>query len=171
MVSQTIYVSATPADFELQLPSYSLQPVPFTQKEEGFFINREIEFSKKYQGLTGTGKHFSLLIVASTSWRTHHNPEICLQGLGYHIESSEIYKTGAIAVRKVSLKEGGSVIYWFASKDKTIMDYSERIWEGMFQPDTTWALVDVGFSGPFEISDREIQQIILDIQSEIQPQL
>jgi exosortase O len=159
-------------NFELQIQDYTLTEIPFTAKEEGFFVNREIEFSKKYQGQTLNGRSFSLLIVASKSWKSHHNPEICLQGLGYSIDSSEILQIGDVQVRQVQVDQGkAKVIYWFVSRDKTIMDYSQRVWEGIFHPEQAWALIEVGFTGQIEAGVVDLKDAITKLNSAIQQQL
>lgn len=143
-----------------------LDELPFTTQEEEFFVNREVQFSKKYQGKTTSGLEFSLLVISSNSSRTHHNPELCLQGTGHKIDKSEIVQLGDLRLRKLSLNDGeDTVYYWFVAGDKTVMDYSERVWEGMKSPNAVWTLVEVGFKRSADLSNTDIAELIMSLHS------
>lgn len=156
------------ASINFNLPSYQLTEIPFSEKEKTFFQNREVEFSKKYTGLTESKIPFTLLLVKSKSWRTHHNPEICLQGLGYSIDESKILRLDDISMRQLKLNGGkASVFYWFSGKEQTLNDYSERVWEGILHPNDEWVLVEVGFDREIKIEGPEIVNLIKKIQSNV----
>ncbi|MBI2436179.1 MAG: exosortase O [Candidatus Magasanikbacteria bacterium] len=140
-----------------KVPNLELQEMPFNQQENLFFVNREIEFSKKYTGETKSGRAFSLLLVSSKSWRDYHNPELCLQGIGYKIDDSKIMQLANLRIRKLSLNDGkDTVLYWFVNKNKSVMDYSERVWEGIKNPEQVWTLVEVGFQGSVDLNNSDI---------------
>jgi len=148
------------------LSSIKLNDLAFSSAEESYFVNSDVEFSKKFTGQTSAGTSFSLLVVSSKSARTHHDPEICLQGLGHTISNSEIFQVNNFRVRKLSLDDNkASAIYWFVGKDKNLLDYSERVWEEVKNPKQTWVLVTIGFSEPVDVSKPDIKDLILQIDS------
>jgi len=150
----------------LNIENTKLTKVPFEAKEKEFFESKDIEFTGKYQGKTENNQNFSLLIVSSSSWKTHHNPEICIQGLGHKIDSSEIFQIGNFKVRKLSLNDGkDTIFYWFVNGEKNTIDYSERVWEGIKNPSEVWTLVEVGFTGDVDLENSEIQNLIIELQS------
>lgn len=129
------------------LPSTLLTELSFTEREQSYFVNSDVEFSKKFSGVTKDGLAFSLLIVSSKSARTHHDPEICLQGLGYEINNSEIVQINGLKVRRLSLNDNtAEVLYWYVGKNKNLLDYSERVWEEVKNPKQSWALVIIGLN-------------------------
>jgi len=155
-------------EVQVSLDEFDLRKIEFSEKEKGFFINRDVEFSGKYEGETETGVPFSLLIVASNSWRTHHNPEICIQGMGYEIESSEMFQIDGIKVRKVNVDSGtGSVIYWFTNREETLTDYSERIWHGIIDSTEEWILIEIGFGFGFDVdmNNEEVIRLISELNN------
>lgn len=149
------------------LNNIKLDELSFSKAEESYFVNSDIEFSKKFRGQTKEGAPFSLLVVSSKSARTHHDPEICLQGLGHTLTNNEILQVSDFRVRKLSLDDNkASAIYWFIGKDKNLLDYSERVWEEIKNPNQTWVLVTIGFSDSVDTSKQEIKDLILKINSE-----
>lgn len=145
-----------------------LNELPFTSQEQKFFVNRDVLLSKKYRGRTAAGLEFSLLIITSASSRTHHNPELCLQGAGHKIEKSEIIQLDDLKLRKLSLNHGqDTIFYWFAAGDKTILDYSERVWEGLKVPNTVWTLVEIGFQGSTDLNNPDIVELIKYLQASV----
>jgi len=151
------------------IENLQLQEVPFTQQEEQFFVNRDVQFSKKYAGQTQSGLKFSLLLISSNSWRTHHNPELCLQGTGHQIEKSEIVQIDDLVVRKLSLnQEKDSVLYWFTNGNKNVADYSQRVWEGLKNPKNSWTLVEVGFQGNLNLDDPDLNMLIRQLRNGVE---
>ncbi len=155
----------TERSFELE--TVKLSELPFTDREQSYFVNSDVEFSKKFTGVTGNGQPFSLLIVSSKSARTHHDPEICLQGLGYEIDNSEILQAKDFRLRKLSLNGNkDEVLYWYVGRNKNLLDYSERVWEEVTNPQQTWVLVIVGFTSIVDIEKPSISSLILQVNSE-----
>lgn len=148
------------------LESVSLSELPFTGREESYFVNSDVEYSKKFSGLTKTGLQFSLLVVSSKSARTHHDPEICLQGLGYTISNSEILQIDSLKVRKLSLNDNtAQVFYWYVGKNKNLLDYSERVWEEVKNPKQSWTLIMVGFNEPVDVGRDSVGNLLNQINS------
>ena len=151
------------------VPNLELQEMPFNHQEKLFFVNREIEFSKKYTGETKSGQAFSLLLISSKSWRDYHNPELCLQGIGYKIDDSKIMQLANLRIRKLSLNDGkDTVLYWFVNKNKSVMDYSERVWEGIKNSEQVWTLVEVGFQGSVDLKNSDIAGLVEYLHASVQ---
>ena len=146
------------------LESISLSELPFSDREESYFVNSDVEYSKKFSGVTKNGLEFSLLVVSSKSARTHHDPEICLQGLGYEINNSEILQVNSLKIRRLSLNDNtAQVFYWYVGKNKNLLDYSERVWEEVKNPKQSWALVIVGFNESVDLQRNDIVQVIENV--------
>jgi exosortase O len=153
-------------NYHFVLKDYDLKEVLFTLKESAFLVNRDVDFSKKFEGKTKSGIPFSLLIVSSKSWKSHHNPEVCLQGLGYQLGTSEILQVDKIVLRKIQLKnDQGEVLYWFNGKEKTLSDYSERVWEGILNPQQSWTLIEVGFDRPINLKTTEMKELLVELNA------
>ncbi len=152
--------------YSITLNSIILSDLAFSRAEESYFVNSDVEFSKKFTGQTKDGIQFSLLVVSSKSARTHHDPEICLQGLGHTISNSEIFQINDFRVRKLSLDDNkATAIYWFVGKDKNLLDYSERVWEEVKNPKKSWVLIAIGFSEPIDVSRPDVKDLILQVNS------
>ncbi len=157
-------ISSFSHHFSFQLEGVAFKDLVLTKQEQSFFQNRDVIFTKKYKGQTSRGLPFTLLLVSSKSWRTHHNPEICLQGMGYHIDHSDLVQLHETRVREVVLSQNqGTVLYWFVSNDQVISDYSERVWAGILHPDKVWTLVEMGFDHEVDLDHGEIMELIQKI--------
>ncbi len=143
------------------LQTIPITNIPFSEREAGYFETNEVIFGKKFTGKTQKGITFTLLVVSSKSARTHHDPEICLQGLGYTINDSKTIQIDTFLIRSLRVNdENSQVIYWFVGKDKNILDYSERVWEEMRRPNSTWILVELTFNQSVSLNDNDIQALI-----------
>ncbi len=163
---KTIPSKALNQEKNLVLNNTKLENLSFNEREQSFFINSDVDFSKKYKGETKEGLPFTLLLVSSKSARTHHDPETCLLGLGYKINNSEIFRINDITVRRLSLNENNAhLIYWFLSSDKIIIDYSERVWEQIKNPNKEWVLIEVGFAQSVDMEDKNISDLLFQINS------
>jgi len=150
---------------------YSLEKADMSEKEKNYFNGRDVIYSEKFTGEMPSSRGFSLLLVSSKSWRSQHNPEICLQGMGYSIESSEIMQADNFRFRKLAVVGGnagsdGTVIYWFTNGKKNLLDYSERVWEGWQNSSDTWTLVEIGFPGN-DFDPAEVRDLIFSVQEAV----
>lgn len=99
-----------------------------------------------WRGITG-----SVLLIPSTTWRAHHNPERCFAGAGLQITLSQTHLvTPAFRVRFLALGDQRSdrqqsATYWFQSAERTSDDYATRIWAGLALERQRWVLVAVLF--------------------------
>lgn len=131
--------------YDVAIPNANITELPLTKGEKLYFETNEVAFLKKYRGTWGLAEEFSLLFVGSTSARSHHDPETCLQAMGYRIVESNIIELSSIRMRKLTLNEGDTVYYWFIGKDKTVVDYSQRVFEQWKHRNAPWVLGMIGF--------------------------
>jgi exosortase O len=155
---------------QLTLPNIELTELAMSDQEKAYFATDEVVISTKYQGTLTNGKKYSLLIVGSTSARKHHDPETCLQGLGHKITDTQVIQLeNTLPVRQLRLNDNNDVVYyWFVSKDKTVLDYSERVWEELHRPGQLWVLVQVGFAQDQKLSDAETAHTLQEISRAVQ---
>lgn len=160
------FTKSTQKEYGFELKGPKLSELPFSEREESYFVNSDVEFSKKFSGVTPEGQAFSLLIVASKSARTHHDPEICLQGLGYEINNSEILQVSSVRLRRLTLNGNkDQVFYWYVGNNKNLLDYSERVWEEVTNPGNMWVLVMVGFTNSIGLEEPDIINLIQQIDT------
>ncbi len=151
-------------EYSYKLNGINLTELPFTDREVSYFVNSDVEFSKKFSGTITGGQIFSLLIVTSKSARTHHDPEICLQGLGYKINNSEILQANGLRLRRLTLNDGNDqVLYWYVGKENNLLDYSERVWEEITKIGQTWVLVMIGFTDPIDLSREDVRDLLYQV--------
>jgi len=159
-------VSTNTAQIEIpyKLQDINLSELSFSDREMSYFVNSDVEFSKKYSGQTKSGIPFTLLLVSSKSARTHHDPETCILGLGYTLNNSEIFNVQGLTVRRLTLNDDTAhLVYWFVSEDKVILDYSERVWEEIRNPGKKWILIEIGFPQLVDISSVDMADLILQV--------
>ncbi len=121
------------------IPDFSkinLEKINLTLKEEKFFKQHKEVLAQKYKG-----KNFTLLITASNNWMFQHKPERCLKGSGYEIKKIDIVKIKRYYLKKLTLKNETYVFYCFYDGNKTLADYSQRVWEGILNPKKNWYLI------------------------------
>ncbi len=152
--------------------TFALQTIPivyepFSKREAGYFETNEVIFGKKFVGKTENGIPFTLLVVSSKSARTHHDPEICLQGLGYTINDSKVVQVAPLLIRSLRVNDNSQVVYWFVGKDKNILDYSERVWEEIRHPNNTWVLVEIAFDKSVDLNSRDIKTLIFEVNTAV----
>jgi hypothetical protein len=111
----------------LHVAAPSAVQIPFTSGENTFFASGYVRSSGKYQ--TDTSQ---ILIVKSPYARTHHDPQTCLQGLGETIVAEDMFSPHAdMYIRRLTLRSGDFVYYWFTDGSRVVFDYGERVWEGL----------------------------------------
>jgi len=158
--------SSTTFDFSQE----DFQDLPFSQKERDFFDRQELQFAKKFRGEVD-GNPFALLMLTSTSWRSHHNPEICIQGMGHQVDHSKIVQLNGIDMRQATLKnDEGVIFYWFVGKDEIISDYSQRIWKGILNPNDAWSLVVLRVRESKDIESPGFIELIERVNAELSRQ-
>lgn len=160
-----------------KIPNAQLKLVPFNEKEKTLFFNSDVIFSSKYN-LKWKQKNMGLLLVKSKSARTHHDPELCLQGLGYRLISQESKTIDGNRIKQIEIQTSddfdsplATVYYWYVSKDRIIIDYSERVWEQFNNPNQEWVLVELSFFNSQKPEDQELGGLINLITTSTRSQL
>jgi exosortase O len=174
----TTVLQVTASEKILTLPQSDLEKIPFTDKENTLFVNKDVSFAGKYAVNWHHQKEFSILLVESTSARSHHDPEVCLQGLGYRLVSENTLLVGSAPINEIQIQTSddsqspkASVYYWFVSKDKIITDYSERVWNQFQHPNEQWVLIEVAVLEPQQISNEELQPITNELTQSVREQV
>ncbi len=159
------------------LPSMQLVVLPFSDKEQSLFINSDVTFARK-MSFQWVQKNMTLLLIRSSSARSHHDPEICLQGLGYKLLQDQTITLSSSQVRQLEiqtttdkLSDKGIIYYWYVSQDKVITDYSQRVWEQFRQPNSQWVLVEVAVMKDQGPSEEELDSLFEVINTQVRSQL
>lgn len=160
-----------------KIPDTSLQLIPFNEKEKTIFFNSDVIFASKYS-LKWRQKNMNLLLVKSKSARTHHDPELCLQGLGYRLIQEESQIVDNIRVKQLKIQTAdnidspkATVFYWYVSKNKIIIDYSERVWEQFNKPNQEWILTELSYFDTQQLTNKELGELFNLITRSVRSQL
>jgi exosortase O len=158
-------------------PSAVLSQIPFSEKEETLFLHTDVTFAGKYS-LHWQNKDISLLLVTSNSARSHHDPELCLQGLGYRLIGQETITLGDDHIQQITIQTAkqhdsvqADVYYWYVNKDKTITDYSQRVWEQFRQPNQEWVLVELAVLDSQKLTQEELTKLFMELTAAVRVQL
>ncbi len=156
-------VSAGPGDMAAQWPfpaALDARPLPMDEQalgwlaEDGADVIMRARF--EHQGLSG-----SVLLVGSSTWRAHHQPERCLEVFGLEARRSRTLlvewpdgaepRRGAWPLRIVELTDAGgaerSAGYWFQSASRVTDDHASRIWADLPPRRERWVMVSILFDG------------------------
>ncbi len=136
-------VVATPASLpEVPLPAaLSPVPLPLSEAERDLFSRHGARAQKARLGgsLPGT-----VVLVRSSSWRSHHPPEQCLRGSGRTVESDLSWTLGnGLPVRLIRLQGGGGAVWWFQSPSGPQNDLLRRFWAEWTGRECRWTLVSL----------------------------
>jgi exosortase O len=144
------------------------EPIPLTAGERSFFDNYPSIVPDKQRfvldNLSG-----SILVVANTTWRTYHPPELCLLSSGLKIDQMEKKQlTPAVPARWLSVADGKySATYWFQSPKQTTDDFLSRLWSEVTRRQKNWLLVSVLFDRPLSPDSSEIRNFTTTIHEAI----
>ena len=142
--------------------------IPLTAPEHHFFDNYPFLHPEKHRfalnNLSG-----SILLVANTTWRTYHPPEICLLALGLKVDGIERKQlTSTVPARWLSLSDGKiSATYWFQSPKQTTDDFLSRLWSDVTRRQKNWVLVSVLFDSYPQPDSPEIQEFATTLHNAI----
>jgi exosortase O len=126
-----------------------LQPLPLTTTETEFFSSQSsvktVQAEKnhfQFGSLSG-----SMLAVSSTSWRSHHAPELCFVGNGFKVNKmTQARLASDFPVRWLSLQNGSmTATYWFQSHKQTTDEFLSRIWSDLSHQNQSWVMVSILF--------------------------
>lgn len=120
--------------------------IPLTAAERSFFDNYPNIIPQKQRFVLGDLSG-SILVVANTTWRTYHPPELCLLSSGLKVDWIERKRlTPVVQARWLSLADGKlSATYWFQSPKQTTDDFLPRLWSDLRRRQKNWVLVSVLF--------------------------
>jgi exosortase O len=144
------------------------EPVALTATEQRFFAEDPATMAMKQRWQAGTLSG-SMLLVASTSWRAHHAPELCWVGNGFRVDRMERQRFApSVSARWLSLQGGTqTALYWFQSPQRTTDDLLSRIWSQVSRSDRRWVLVSVQLEQPLPPGDPEVQALVSTIHQTI----
>jgi exosortase O len=126
-----------------------LQPLPLTDTETEFFSSQtsiKTVNAEKHRFQSGALSG-SMLVVSSTSWRSHHAPELCFVGNGLKVnQMAQTSLAPDFPVRWLSLQDGKmSATYWFQSRSQTTDEFLSRIWSDLSRQSKSWVMVSILF--------------------------
>lgn len=168
-------------------PHFQLEPLELTAAERQFFARDPLARSHKYhfewrdtadRSLAG-----SVLVVASSSWRSHHAPELCYAGNGLQVDRMRSVSVAAnsaampaefatstspFPARWLSL-EGNSLsaLYWFQSATTVTDNLLSRIGAAIVHRDRAWVMVSVLFDRAHAPDETIVQDFALQTRSAI----
>jgi exosortase O len=163
-------------------PGLAAEPVPL-QPEEVEWLTRDgaesanrFRFEWRGDDETVTG---SVILIASTTWRAHHNPERCLTLYGLSLDDSHTHLVRSdFPVRYISLGanqgQGRSVrsgTYWFQSAKRTTDDYATRIWADAAIDRDRWVLISILFDGMYDPHDADVQAFYVALHDAVSANL
>jgi exosortase O len=159
-------------------PRLGAEPLPL-QPEEVEWLTRDgaeaasrfrFEWHKGDEAVTG-----SVILISSTTWRAHHNPERCLMLEGLSLDDAHTHLVRAdFPVRYISLggNQGGdrslqSGTYWFQSAERTTDDYATRIWADVALQRDRWVLISVLFDAVHDPHDADIEAFYIALHESV----
>lgn len=153
----------------LHLPEQIVsERIPLSAAEHTFFDNYPSIVPEKRRFVSG-GLSGSILMVANTTWRTYHPPELCLLASGLEVNRIERKSlTPAVQARWLSLADGKySAAYWFQSPKQTTDDFLSRLWSDVTRRQKNWVLISVLFDRSISPDSSQIRDFTTTIHEAI----
>jgi exosortase O len=157
----------------LHLPEQIMsESIPLSAAEQTFFDNYPSIVPEKRRFVSGDLSG-SILMVANTTWRTYHPPELCLLASGLKVNRMEKKSlTPAVQARWLSLADGKySAAYWFQSPKQTTDDFLSRLWSDVTRRQKNWVLISVLFDRSLSPDSTEIRNFTTTIHDAIDQSL
>jgi exosortase O len=157
----------------LHLPEQMVsESIPLSAAEHRFFDNYPSIVPEKRRFVSGDLSG-SILMVANTTWRTYHPPELCLMGTGLKVDRMEKKSlTPAVQARWLSLGDGKySAAYWFQSPKQTTDDFLSRLWSDVSRRQKNWVLISVLFNHSLSPDSTEIRNFTTTLHDAIDQSL
>jgi exosortase O len=157
----------------LHLPEQMVsESIPLSPAEHRFFDNYPSIVPEKRRFVSGDLSG-SILMVANTTWRTYHPPELCLLATGLKVNRMEKKSlTPAVQARWLSLADGKySAAYWFQSPKQTTDDFLSRLWSDVTRRQKNWVLISVLFDRSLSPDSTEIRNFTTTIHNAIDQSL
>ncbi|MGY8847638.1 MAG: exosortase O [Bacteroidia bacterium] len=136
--------------------SLDFEPIAITDKEQAYF-DFEGSDARKYQ-LNYKSLRGTIILVASRSFKGHHDPTLCLQSIGLSIKKNEPRIIDGKPFRYLTFRKSSRVgVYWFKSGDEYTDDYSYRVWYDLKNNDknNNWLQVTALLDNNYTAADLE----------------
>jgi len=141
--------------------NWKVKKLPLREEELSFFKEQGSN-GNKYAFSVGDTVSGSILILKSSQWKGHHNPEFCIRAGGNRIDAMETKLVHAqLPVKWLKVNGDANACYWFQNKESCTDDYSTRIWSDIQNESQDWVLVSVVFNR-FENNHNQWAYNILD---------
>lgn len=146
--------------------------IPLNAGEHQFFDNYPSIVPEKRRFTLGNLSG-SILIVANTTWRTYHPPEMCLLASGFKVDRIERkLLTPTVQARWLSLANGKyTATYWFQSPQQTTDEFLSRFWSDVTRRQKNWVLISVLFDRSFSPDSPKIRDFTTTIHRAIDQSL
>jgi exosortase O len=157
----------------LHLPEQMVsERIALNAGERKFFDNYPSIVPEKRRFVSGDLSG-SILMVANTTWRTYHPPELCLLASGLKVNRMEKKSlTPNVQARWLSLADGKySATYWFQSPKQTTDDFLSRLWSDVTRRQKNWVLISVLFDRSLSPDSTEISNFTTTIHDAIDQSL
>jgi exosortase O len=159
-------------------PGLRAEPLPLQPEELEWLARDGAEAASRYrfewrgddEAIIG-----SLILISSTTWRAHHNPERCLMLYGLSLDDSHTHLVRTdFPVRYTSLgsNQGSgrslkSGTYWFQSARRTTDDYATRIWADVAIQRDRWVLVSILFDDVHDPHNADVEAFYIALQDAV----
>lgn len=148
-------------------------PWPLTPQEQRWLSDSGVQTADRWR-FVWRGQPGTLMLVQSSTWRAHHNPERCFEVFGLSVESD---RTDLLApdfpVRLLTLggsarRELVSAAYWLQSRDQTTDDFATRIWADLTPQPQNWVMVTILFDDLIDSQSADTHALYAQIRSVVQ---
>lgn len=177
---QTV-LAQSPSGWELPL-NLVTEPLPLEPEEVEWLTRDGAEsasrFRFEWRGKDGVVSG-SVILISSTTWRAHHNPERCLMLYGLSLDDSHTHLVQAdFPVRYTSLGanqgNGRSLqagTYWFQSARRSTDDYATRIWADVALERDRWVLVSILFDDVYDPHEADVEAFYVALREAVDANL
>jgi exosortase O len=159
-------------------PGLAAEPQPLQPEEIEWLTRDGAESASRFRfAWHGDGETISgsVIFIASTTWRAHHNPERCLMLYGLSLDDSHTHLVRTdFPVRYISLgaNQGGgrslrAGTYWFQSARRTTDDYATRIWADAALERDRWVLVSILFDDVYDPRNADVEAFYVALHDAI----
>ena len=148
------------------------EPLPLTTAEQRFFNYNSTLLPEKRRFVQGDISG-SILVVANTSWRTYHPPELCHVGSGLKVDWMEKKQlTPEVLARWLSLQNGQiSATYWLQTSQQTTDDFFTSLWHKPKHNHQNWVLVSILFDRSLSPTSPQVHDLATTIYNTINQSL
>jgi exosortase O len=159
-------------------PRLVTEPSPLQAEEIKWLTHDGAESASRFRfewhGDEGT-LFGSVILISSTTWRAHHNPERCLMLYDLSLDDSHTHLVRAdFPVRYISLgaNQGGghslrAGTYWFQSASRTTDDYATRIWADVAPERDRWVLVSILFDDVYDPHEADVESFYVALHDAV----